>query len=66
MDLKGTEEPQGKVISSQDEESDHSSAADATSAEEPGECARDQESEDEPVDIEINEPFNDEFQVSQH
>lgn len=58
VDLKGTEEPQGKVMSSQDEESDHSSAPDATSAEEPG--------EDEPVDIEINEPFDDEFQVSQH
>ncbi|XP_041927174.1 RNA-binding protein 33-like isoform X1 [Alosa sapidissima] len=63
VDPRGSEEPEGKVISGQDEESGHSSAANATAAEDSGKCARDQESEDEAVDVEINEPFDDEFQV---
>lgn len=66
VDLKGRQGPQGKNISGQDGKRVRSCTAGVTEAEELGSSAGDQESEDEAVDVEINEPFDDEFQVSPH
>ncbi|XP_031419206.1 RNA-binding protein 33 isoform X2 [Clupea harengus] len=62
VDLKGRQGPQGKNISGQDGKRVRSCTAGVTEAEELGSSAGDQESEDEAVDVEINEPFDDEFQ----